>query len=292
MQTTDLGALVILLRATHPLTIREHMGRAAQQLCLDLVRQADSALADELHATCQVKPYAVSGLLLPDLTRPVEGRVAPGNEAWVRLVELRADVVAALDVVAQHPPATVNFDRVSWEITRATWNDHPWAGRATYAELVQRHQTAPPPDAIWFEFATPTAFSSADLNIPLPDPMRVFESLLNQWHTLSTFPLPESLMDFVRHFVPLTEYDAHTEKLMLKTVEIGFCAEQVKFTIKRRVSVGNSLRRNKPDYARELDALNAQRDDLARAIALLVDFAFFCGVGIKTTTGMGMVRRI
>jgi CRISPR/Cas system endoribonuclease Cas6 (RAMP superfamily) len=41
-----------------------------------------------------------------------------------------------------------------------------------------------------------------------------------------------------------------------------------------------------------LDTLNAQREDLARAVALLGDFAFFCGVGIKTTTGMGMVRRV
>jgi len=289
---SDLGALVILLRATRPLTIRQHMGRAAQQLCLDLVQQVDSDLADDLHATHQVKPYAVSGLLLPDSTRPVEGAVTPGDHAWVRLVGLRADVVVALDMFAQHPPATVTFDRIPWEITRATWSDHSWAGRATYAGLIQRHHAAAPPDAVRFEFASPTAFSSADLNIPLPDPVRVFESLHNQWQTLSAFPLPESLMDFVRHFVPLTEYNAHTEKLMLKTPEIGFCAEQVKFTIKQRVSVGKSLRAHKPEYARELDALNDQRDDLARAVALLADFAFFCGVGIKTTTGMGMVRRI
>lgn len=292
METADLGALVITLRATRPLTIRQHMGRAAQQLCLDLVRQADPALSADLHATRQVKPYAASGLLLPESTRPVEGTVAPEDHAWVRLVGLRADVVAALDRFAQHPPATVDFDRVPWNVARVTWDDHPWAGRATYAGLVRRHRAAAPPRAIRLAFASPTAFSSADLNIPLPDPLRVFESLLNQWHALSAFPLPESLLDFVRHFVPLTEYRAHTEKLMLKTPEIGFCAEQVTFTIKRRVSVGNSLRRNKPEYAHDLDALNAQRDDLARAIALLGDFAFFCGVGIKTTTGMGMVRRV
>src|SRR5690606_6968970 len=150
----------------------------------------DPALSAELHATRQVKPYAASGLLLPDSTRPVEGTIAPGDHMWVRLVGLRADVVAALDRFARHPPATLEFDRVPWEVARATWDDHPWAGRAAYAGLVQQHQAATPPNAVRFEFATPTAFSSADLNIPLPDPLRVFESLLNQWHALSAFPLP------------------------------------------------------------------------------------------------------
>ena len=289
---SDLGALVITLRAMRTLTIRQHMGRAAQQLCLSLVRRVDPALSDDLHATHQVKPYAVSGLLRPGSTRPVHGTLAQGARAWVRLVGLRADVVAALDAFAQHPPAMTNFDRVAWQVERVTWAEHPWAGRATYAGLIRHHQAAPPPSALRFQFATPTAFSSADLNIPLPDPVRVFESLSNRWHALSAFPLPESMSDFVRHFVPLAEYRAHTQSLRLKTPEIGFCAEQVKFTIKRRVSVGAGLRRNKPELAQALDALNAQRDDLAQALALLADFAFFCGVGIKTTTGMGMVRPI
>jgi CRISPR-associated endoribonuclease Cas6 len=289
---TDLGALVISLRSTRALTLQHHMGRAAHQLCLDLVRQIDPNLSAELHATYQTKPYTVSGLLLPDSTRPVHGAVQPGDGAWVRMVGLRADVVAALNTFAQQSPKTLNLDRTPWEVECITWTDHPWAGRSGYHKLVIDAQHAAPPDAIWLEFASPTAFSSADLNIPLPDPMRVFESLLNQWLSLSPFPLPESLLDFVRHFVPLTEYDAHTEKIILKTPEIGFCAKHVKFTIKRQVSVGASLRKNKPDYARELDVLNNRRDDLARVIALLADFAFFCGVGIKTTTGMGMVRRV
>ena len=294
--TADLGALVITLRVTRPLTVRQHMGRAAQQVCLDVVGRVDPALATDLHATHQVKPYAVSGLLLPGSERPVQGDLAPGDDAWVRLVGLRADVVAALDTFAQRPPATLDFDRVPWQVVRATWTNHPWAGRASYAGLVQQCHAAAPPRAVRLTLATPTAFSSADLNIPLPDPLRVFDSLRQQWGALTPLPtafaLPDVLPEFVRHFVPLAEYCAHTEMLMLKAPEIGFCAEQVKFTIKRRVSVGRSLRKNKPDYARDLDTLNAQRDDLARAVALLADFAFYSGVGIKTTTGMGMARRI
>ncbi|WP_119071490.1 CRISPR system precrRNA processing endoribonuclease RAMP protein Cas6 [Aggregatilinea lenta] len=293
---TDLGALVLTLRATRALEIRQHMGRAVQQLCLDLVRDVDPALSAEIHTTHQVQPYTASGLLLPNSTHRLAGTVAPGDQAWVRLVGLRADVVAALDEAVRRSPSARELDRVPWEIERATWTDHPWAGQTTYEALIRHHHSAAPPTAVWFEVASPTAFSSADLNIPLPDPVRIFDSLRQQWEALNPLPpafaLPERLMEFVRRFVPLTEYSAHTEALMFKSPEIGFCAERVKFAIKQRVSVPKRWRVDRPDEAAALDALNAHRDDLARAIALLADFAFYSGVGIKTTTGMGMVRRV
>lgn len=304
MESTDLGALVITLRAMHSLAIRQHMGLAAQQLCLDLVRQVNQALAAELHPEephhqkRQVRPYAVSGLLLPGSTRPVKGMITKGGQAWVRLVGLRADVVAALDAFTQHRPATLNFDRTPWAVESVTWTDHPWAGRSSFQQLFVRSQQAAPPHEVWLEFASPTAFSSADSNIPLPDPLRVFESLWQQWNILNpspaVFALPETFMDFVQRFVPLTEYRAHSEMVQLKTPEIGFCAKRVKFTIKPRAKVNNRLRIKNPDRARLLDVLNSQRehDDMAQAVTRLCDFAFYCGVGIKTTTGVGMTRRI
>jgi CRISPR-associated endoribonuclease Cas6 len=225
--------------------------------------------------------------------RPVNGAIAAGDCAWVRLVGLRADVVAALDFFEKKPPEVMTFDRKPWRVEQVTWRDHPWAGQTSYRELAIRAQRTHPPDSLTFEFASPTAFSSADLNIPLPDPMRVFDSLRARWAALSTgFVLPEALMEFVRRFVPLTEFRAHSEKLMLKTLEIGFCASRVRYTIKPPKTISDKQHEKKPDEARMLDALNAQRDDLARAVALLGEFAFYGGVGIKTTSGMGMVRQI
>lgn len=317
---TDLGALVIMLRATSSLTIRPNMGRAAQQLCLGIIHEVDAALANELHDPHQVKPYAVSGLLLPDSTLPIDGAIEVEDRAWVRLVGLRADVVTALDKSISDPrvfapgerdqlpankrPAVwkedgitfVQFNYDRWIVEISTWTDHPWAGQATYDGLIRHHLAATPPKAIQFEFVSPTAFSSAGLNIPLPDPLHVFESLQQRWNALNPLPaafsLPDTFMDFMRHFVPLTEYSAHSEIVQLDTTEIGFCAERVKFAIKSHTKVNKRLRVKHPDRADALEAFNGLRDDLAQGIALLSDFAFFSGVGIKTTTGMGMVRRI
>ena len=73
----DLGAFVVTLRATHRLTIRQHMGRAAQQMGLALIQAVDAALSEELHAPNQTQAYAVSGLLRPDNDQPAWGEITP-----------------------------------------------------------------------------------------------------------------------------------------------------------------------------------------------------------------------
>lgn len=296
MESADLGALAIIVRAVRPTLIARHMGRAVQQLCLALVQQHDPALSEAAHGISQVKPYAVSGLLRIGTTQAILGHVLPEDRAWIRLVGLRAEIVSALDAFVQRNPATIELDHKLWYVEDVAWNPakHPWAGRTTYAHLAAAHQQAAPPDELWFRFMTPTAFSSADLNIPLPDPVRIFDSLCQRWRALNTLPpgwdLPDLLTEFVRYFVPLTEYRASTAPLEMKSPEIGFCSDGVKFSVKRSVSVSPSMRNNNPDKAALLDQLNTQRDELAHALGLLADFAFYSGVGIKTTTGMGMVK--
>jgi len=289
MPPADLAAYVVRLRAPRALSIENHMGRAVQQLGLDLVHRVDPALSEALHALSQTKPYAVSGLLLPDSTRAVWGRVEPGDRAWVRLVGSRAEVVAALDRSLERAPAEVEIDHVRWQVESVSRDgaEHPWAGRATLADLVQHHRTADPPNKLTLEFATPTGFHSAGLNVPLPQPALVWGSLLRQWNDLSPLPLPDDLTPFVAWQVMLNRYRAETQILRFKqgSQQIGFSG-QATFAIASR---NEQLERSDPALA---ERLSVQRDELARALGLLAEFAFYCGVGIKTTTGMGMVRRM
>jgi CRISPR-associated endoribonuclease Cas6 len=289
MQSDDLGAFVCVLRATRPLTIQQHMGRAAQQLCLDLIGRADPALAEELHGEGHAaKPYAVSGLLSPAETQPVWGAVSPGDHAWLRLVGLRQDVVAALETFADQPPASIELDRAMWDVESVVRDStaHPWAGRATYGALLRTYQFVAPAVDLALEFAAPTGFHSNGLNVPLPEPSRVFDSLLRRWNDLSGCILPDGLEQFVTWQVVLSRYRAETRILSFKggSKQVGFVG-QATFHI---VTRNTQFERTDPD----LDAsLAADHDDLARALGLLAEFAFYCGVGIKTTTGMGMVRR-
>lgn len=288
MPPADLAAYVMHLRASRALTLENHMGRAGQQLALDLVRRSDPALSEALHALSQTKPYAVSGLLLPETTRPVLGRVAVGDRAWVRVLGLQADVVAALDRSLEPTPTEVEIDHTRWQVESVSRSnsEHPWAGRTTTSDLIQRHRTLTPATKLTLEFATPTGFHSAGLNVPLPQPALVWGSLLRQWNDLSLFPLPEDLTPFIAWQVMLNRYRAETQILRFKqgSQQIGFTG-QATFAIATR---NEQLERTDPALA---ERLSAQREELGQALGLLAEFAFYCGVGIKTTTGMGMVRQ-
>lgn len=289
MLPADLAAYGLRLRAPHALTVENHMGRAVQQLVLDLVRRVDPSLSEALHALSQTKPYAASGLLLPESARPVLGKLAVGDRAWVRVVGLSSEVVAALDRSLERAPAEVEIDRVRWQVESVGRDsaEHPWAGRAALTDLIQHHRAADPPGKLTLEFATPTGFHSGGLNVPLPQPALVWGSLLRQWNDLCPLPLPDDLTPFIAWQVMLNRYRAETQILRFKqgSQQIGFTG-QATFAIARR---NEQLERSDPALA---ERLSAQGDELARALGLLAEFAFYCGVGIKTTTGMGMVRAV
>lgn len=287
MPDADLCAFVWTLRATQPLTIRNHMGRAAQQLCLHLIQQGNPYLAAQVHDHAHAaKPYATSGLLTPGSTDPVLGRVQRGQLVWLRLTGLQRAVTLALSEVAAQPPATIELDRDRWEVEGVTCQaaDHPWAGSESYLALAYAHQQALPPRAIRLRFNSPTAFHSSGLNVPLPVTNLVFASLWRRWEELSGLQLPEDLAPFIDYFVALSRHDIASTSLSFKrgSKQVGFVGEAT-FAIMRS---SNNLKRADPALA---DHLTAQHANLSRAVGMLAAFAFYGGVGIKTTQGMGMV---
>src|SRR5258708_30671351 len=110
MVDADLAAIVVELCATKTLTVEHHMGRAAQQVALDIVRRQSESLSEKLHEDRDVKAYTVSGLLYADAVAVI-GKVKTGDTAWIRIGGLHGDVVEALHNFAAHPPPESDFNR-------------------------------------------------------------------------------------------------------------------------------------------------------------------------------------
>lgn len=281
----DFSALVVHTRSTKPLTIKQHMGRAIQQLHLDIVRRADPKLADELHREGHApKPYAVSGLLRPNGTQSLIGELSTEAPTWFRLVGLRQDVSAALEQFAASPPDQVEIDRDVWRVECVSWDDS-WAGRTSIAALIQSTMMAAPPAEFRLLTATPTAFHSDGLDSVLPTPNLVFGSLQNRWTSFSNLPLPESLNTYARWLLSVTRCRIETQAIKLKngSLQTGFVGSAT-----YSLETGNEqFQKSNPDAAREIRRSAGQ---MAGALRLLAAFAFFSGIGIKTTAGMGMCR--
>ena len=142
----------------------------------------------------------------------------------------------------------------------------PWPGHADPAELLARAQGV---NAITLFFASPTTFRRGDINLPLPVPRLVFQSLYEKWqHFCPHLPLKEDLLDFIDQNLFPAEYDLQTNM-----VNFGKNAMYVGFTGRCTFGLKQRTIQTYPEHARQVD--------------LLASFAFYAGVGQKTTMGMG-----
>lgn len=138
----------------------------------------------------------------------------------------------------------------------------PWCGSSSWKELLR----AEPRKEVELVFATPTAFKAGDLDLPLPIPRLVFGSLLRKWNAFSPHPLRISIQDLERT-VALAEAHIRTRIFYDGRSHIVGFVGRARFRVLRGAS-----------------------PELLQAVNVLAQFAFFAGVGRKTTHGMGLVR--
>lgn len=295
---TERGELFSLLLRLHPIAqgqVAPGAGNQIQAAFLDLVRQADPALSEVLHAPNQRRPYTV-GLLqgfnhLP-MQQVEEARhaqhmvtVQPGQTYWLRLTMLNATVFSIFTqrLLTLARAFTLRIGEARFEVSRllsATEPDsstNPWLAYSSFADL---RALRPACRDYRFEFTTPTAFSMGQrawgkmLKV-FPEPALVFESLARQWETFAPPHLhmseqhltPRDLSMWCEEHLVVARYQLHTGYLATNRFgQVGFQG-MVTYEVK-----GNL---NGPE---------------AQWLTPLARFALFGGVGYKTTMGMGQTR--
>ena len=265
----DLYAVVLRLRAEGGGGPAEAGGQHAQALFLDLVRQADPALAQALHSHAPSKPASVA-LLPPERA----GDAAPLE---LRATLLRADLFQALTraLLRQgvRPALLLGRRRYALEDVLATPGSHPWAGFGSFAALAEQ---AAPAASLTLCFASPTVFTRGELADGrarlglLPEPAAVFGSLARRWAELAP---PELAVAAPPEAVLAAAAETLVSRYRLETHQIDLGrGPQKGFT---------------GACTYDLPADPQQR----RALATLADAAFYLGCGAKTARGMGLCRR-
>ncbi len=266
-----LCSLVLALQADRPVRFPPYLGRAAHAAFLRLITQSDPALAEQLHAPDERRPFTCSTLWGP---RRQGGSLIleAGRPAFLRFTGLDEAVSRHLLHLAEHPPEHIELEGTPLAVERATLDpqEQPWAGRTSYEELAGRH--------LWpggrtetraeLEFASPTAFRSGGRNIPLPLPGMVYGSLMEKWNAFSPIALPEEVRRFAEECLAISRYRISTHVVSGKeeSLQIGFTGT-CRYTALRRDPYWLGL------------------------IQLLTDYAFYAGVGYQTAVGMGQARR-
>lgn len=281
---TDISLLsaVLTLRPLSALVDVPQLGRAAHALLLNAVHWADAALADQIHAGSETRPFTASGLigfsrsagLKPDRTYTLRLTAfsAPAAQAlWAALhadsspVSVGAEIRladAAFRIEAVQPPDHPSNPPAD--------HPHPWSAATSYEDL-----SAPwllgrvvPPRHVTLHFASPTAFKSGGRHVPVPLPAWVFGSLLDKWNAFAPVAFPPELRRYAEECLALSMYQLRTHSVPVKE---------------------GGLRVGAVGTARYV-ATNVDRYWLS-LINVLADFALFAGVGAGTTMGLGQCRK-
>ena len=176
--------------------------------------------------------------------------------------------------------ATLRIGGADFAITEVltTPGSHPWAGYNTLSDLYQRWGSAPPEESarkITLEFASPTIFSRrtedgmGKFMEPFPAPAMFFGSVAAMWNDHMPTPLDKGA---VRSYAE-------------ETVVVGlFNMKSRMFRYWGQPQIGST---GTITYLLK----DRKNHEMIRTLNLLADFAFYSGVGYKTTMGMGQVRR-
>lgn len=321
-----LYALMLKLRAQTIGSSLPNAGQQAHAALLDWLRAVDPGLAERLHEPNLDRPFTCSSLWFPN-ERAVaiaqrENRrlpIIPEQTYWLRLtlltdelfrtltkrfLDVRPIATGANNTALELPSlrlGSIHFDVVELVAMPSKGPKGPnvpidalalsspltWAGFSSYEQLVAEAKALRLRDAktIQLEFHSPTAFSDGQqpwgkrMRL-FPDADRVFDRLTRVWNAWA----PEALrLDltlvraYVAEWVVESGYRLETRSLHFdRHAQVGFVG-RCAYTIMERTPQTGEIGAGLASW---------------QALHLLASFAFYAGIGQKTTTGMGQARRV
>lgn len=266
-------SVVLTLRPSEDCILPMTIGNAIHGYFLKLVEQEDSLLARRLHAAESEKPFTVSTLQGGFTVQDGDALLKGDQTYWLRFTSLNQELSDLLLSLNGRSVPTVSLSGREFEVVSIARRpeEHPWAKMASFDQLYEARVTenGPVPTRLRIRFFSPTTFRSGQQNLPFPVPRLVFLTLAEKWNRYAPIHLGSEITLLVDEFVALARYELKTRIFDFgRYRQVGF--------------VGDCEFR-----------ISARCEELwTQVIHFLADFAFFAGIGYKTTMGMGQTRRI
>ena len=120
-----------------------------------------------------------------------------------------------------------------------------------------------------YRFYTPTAFKSNGRYINMPDVRLIFNSIISKYNAcaISTEFSDDNLIEEIENCVNITSFNLHSSYYSLEGVKI-------------------------PSFVGEITLTSYKNERMKKFISMMLEFATYSGIGIKTALGMGAVRKI
>lgn len=325
---SHLYALMLKLRPQEAGNILPNAGQLAHAALLAWLAEVDPALTARLHVPNNDRPFTCSSLWFPDvrvvaLAQRTNRRlpILPTQTYWLRLTLLTDDLFRLLTARFLQPATAMSLDSgpglpalrlgsvrfdVAELLAMAPEPGQPsplaatWAGYDTYERMVERARaldlTTSAAYSLTMEFRSPTAFSDGQLTWGkrmhlFPDADRVFGRLARVWNAWAPPALALSvraIQAYAQEWVAVAEHRLQTHTFHFdRHTQVGFTG-RCTYAL---MDAGRAATLPGQSGAAQGSTVCVGADlTPARALHLLADFAFYAGVGQKTTMGMGQAR--
>ena len=263
-----LYSLVLDLIAQQDAVLPPTQGHHAHAFLLALIREIDADLSARLHAP-GAKPFTASSLLRGPTRGPAGWQVREGARYALRFTALDEALFAKFlgSLLGSQAPdlrlGTAHFAIATVHTQPATSS---WARVASFDQLID---AASADASLALEFCSPTAFQlTGNHSLLFPDPALVFGSLAARWNAFAPAKIDRAVVDQIAAAALVSRYRLETSMFDFgryrKVGFVGHCHYQ----------------------------LRAAGSEVVQAANTLAAFAFFAGVGYKTTMGMGQARKL
>jgi CRISPR-associated endoribonuclease Cas6 len=262
----------------------------------ELIEKQDAALAAQLHAPRNAKPFTTAILQQARTDRESRARVAtdrpgarqamlPAGEMQIRITLLDDALYPCVSqFFLQHLSGVplLRLGRSMLAVSRVMTtpeSGEPWASFARFDELLARaseHETT------WtIQFVTPTAFKTGDAAMPLPVPRLCFQSWLNSWDAHAPRPFFQDKAQRRAFLADVVEWGVSVTYDHLRLVQAPLYFDGARTREQGFVGTCRFM-------ARSSKIAPAQR----KILATLAAYSYYAGTGRKTTMGMGLTRRL
>lgn len=259
-----LAAIDLRLYPKKDASLPHPSGHLVHAALLEAVRTVDPCLSAQLHADSQLKPLAVSTLWSRARASGDALNIPGYTECRVRICTLTKPVFEAVSAAIFPMVASnrsIRLGNCEFALLDARL-ESPYGGVCNYSDLCAR-----PRREVLVRFTSPVTFRRSGLNIPLPDQSLVYQSLWQKWQAFSDHLMPEHLFAEMMSVLAVSALDGHTRVWKFPRYKITGFVGLVGYELVKPAS---------PDAMALFGALS--------------EFAFYAGVGYKTTMGMGQCR--
>ncbi len=279
-------AIVIHAFPKTDLPLVHTQGKVLHGLFYELLQKASATKGDTVHSIDGLKPFSTT-LLLNERQRRAE-HIRTGEELKIRFTFLDDSLYPLL---ARYFLSTLDltFDLVRTELTVARILTTPhsgeeWAGCTSFEDIYANASDSE--KQFSFQFVSPTFFKRGggpaypDLIVPLPLPDLLFGSLLRNWNQFSASSFVEAnlLKEICVHHLEVTHH-----RISSQLARLVFPRED-----------GTYRTTTFPGFVGSCSFRLVELHDrsIVKTLNTLADFAFFSGIGAKTTMGCGIAKRI